>query len=63
MYFLTIKFLHFSPNTICEQFKKQQRVKKQSHPTKFKKTNMEGNFGILRRAHVQEKAKHTVALL
>lgn len=28
MYFLTIKCLHFSPNTICEHFKKQQIVKK-----------------------------------
>ena len=63
-HFLTITFLHLSPNTICEQLKKQQRVKKKkSHPTKFLKTNMEGNLGVLRRAHVQGKAKHTVALL
>ena len=38
MYFLTIKFLHFSPNTICEQFNKQQRVKKIFHISQnFKK--------------------------
>jgi len=37
--------------------------KKKSHPTTFLKTNMEGNFGILRRAHVQGKAKHMAALL
>ena len=55
-YFFTIKVLHFSPNTLCEQFKKQLRVtKKYSHPTKFLKTNMDGNFGVLRRGHVQGK--------
>jgi hypothetical protein len=63
MYFLTINFLHFSPNKICEQIKKQHRVKKTWHPTRFLKTYMDGNFGVLGRGHVQGKAKHMVALL
>ena len=32
MYFLTTKFLHFSPNTICDQFKNKQRAKKLHTP-------------------------------
>ena len=37
MQFLIIKFLHFSPNTICEHLKKQQIVKifKNPHGQKF----------------------------
>lgn len=45
MYFLTIKFLHFSPNTICEHFKKQQIVKKLDIPKHFYKPTWTEIFG------------------
>ena len=57
MYFLTIKFSHFSPNTICEQFKKQQRVKKNFTSHKILKNQHGRKFWGLKKRTCPGKRK------